>query len=603
MVTLKVSRGQYAGYIVVANPADDNLDMNGFYIRLREQSAPATPAANSTFLYAKDKTGVSNLYFKDDAGVEHDLTGGGVTFPLTPDKNARGNVTGTVTIDLSLSNAHVQTMTLTGNITFVFSNPPASTKNIQFQLDILQDATGGRTITWPASVTVTPAINSGANERTVILCQTSDAGTTYDAFNTSSSASVLNAANRFLSNLDTPTAVNQHLLPDATLVKNLGNTSFRWNEIHLAELRFTSTGTLDGTIPEITTSTGNIRIGVATAKLIELMVNAATEYEFSSTNLDLKSNTLSGIGATMTGSTTTNILRQDINGWSIEVGTGDTIDFSVNSIAQLSIVAGATPKIRILGQNAIEFNAEGSIVTGTTNINRTSTGLAYNALTTKTHRFLIDNTIVVNLSSTKLIISGGNSLNFDTDGSIIAGDYEVRRIANKLNLNCPTGKSITFSRNAVEGVVIVDNVLSTGTGTVITGRLENGSTSSTYIDFIGDTQLEYNVLDTGSTGLHRFEIAGSDRLTIQNTVVQIVADLKILDEDIILGTTTGTKIGTATTQKIGFWNKTPVVQPAAYTVSNPTTDRVFDAGADNLANTRNVLGTLIQDLQSIGILG
>ena len=39
--------------------------------------------------------------------------------------------------------------------------------------------------------------------------------------------------------------------------------------------------------------------------------------------------------------------------------------------------------------------------------------------------------------------------------------------------------------------------------------------------------------------------------------------------DITVGTTTGTKIGTATTQKISLWNATPVVQPAA--VANITT--------------------------------
>lgn len=32
--------------------------------------------------------------------------------------------------------------------------------------------------------------------------------------------------------------------------------------------------------------------------------------------------------------------------------------------------------------------------------------------------------------------------------------------------------------------------------------------------------------------------------------------------DLTFGTTTGTKIGEATAQKIGFWNATPVVQPA-----------------------------------------
>jgi hypothetical protein len=35
--------------------------------------------------------------------------------------------------------------------------------------------------------------------------------------------------------------------------------------------------------------------------------------------------------------------------------------------------------------------------------------------------------------------------------------------------------------------------------------------------------------------------------------------------NITVGTTTGTKIGTATTQKLGFYNATPVVQPAAVT--------------------------------------
>ena len=39
--------------------------------------------------------------------------------------------------------------------------------------------------------------------------------------------------------------------------------------------------------------------------------------------------------------------------------------------------------------------------------------------------------------------------------------------------------------------------------------------------------------------------------------------------NITVGTTTGTKIGTATTQKLGFYNATPVVQPAA--VANATT--------------------------------
>ena len=36
-------------------------------------SAPGTPEADQLRLYAKDLTGVSALFYKDDAGVEHDL--------------------------------------------------------------------------------------------------------------------------------------------------------------------------------------------------------------------------------------------------------------------------------------------------------------------------------------------------------------------------------------------------------------------------------------------------------------------------------------------------------------------------------------------------
>lgn len=73
--------------------------------------------------------------------------------------------------------------------------------------------------------------------------------------------------------------------------------------------------------------------------------------------------------------------------------------------------------------------------------------------------------------------------------------------------------------------------------------------------------------------------------------------------NMVLGTTTGTKIGTATTQKLGFWNATPVVRPAAYTPTNVTPDRAFDADSTTMDEMADVLGTLINDLQSIGLIG
>jgi hypothetical protein len=54
-----------------------DLKLGGF-AEYTEIAAPSTPAANKLRLYAKDNgSGVSNLYFLDDAGVEHDLGAGG----------------------------------------------------------------------------------------------------------------------------------------------------------------------------------------------------------------------------------------------------------------------------------------------------------------------------------------------------------------------------------------------------------------------------------------------------------------------------------------------------------------------------------------------
>lgn len=73
--------------------------------------------------------------------------------------------------------------------------------------------------------------------------------------------------------------------------------------------------------------------------------------------------------------------------------------------------------------------------------------------------------------------------------------------------------------------------------------------------------------------------------------------------DFTLNVTTGTKIGTSTSQKLGFWNATPVVQNTGWNPTNVTTDRAFDASATTLAEIANVLGTLINQLKTYGLLG
>lgn len=73
--------------------------------------------------------------------------------------------------------------------------------------------------------------------------------------------------------------------------------------------------------------------------------------------------------------------------------------------------------------------------------------------------------------------------------------------------------------------------------------------------------------------------------------------------DFVLDTITGSKIGTSTSQKLGFWNATPVTQNTGWNPTNVTTDRVFDADSTTTAELADVLGTLINQLKTYGILG
>lgn len=81
-------------------------------------------------------------------------------------------------------------------------------------------------------------------------------------------------------------------------------------------------------------------------------------------------------------------------------------------------------------------------------------------------------------------------------------------------------------------------------------------------------------------------------------------------KDVTVGTTTGTKIGTGTTQKLGFWNAAPVVQPA----STGTTTTGFTANASanvvcaestftgNTGSTTYTVSDIVKNLKTAGIL-
>jgi hypothetical protein len=118
-----------AGDVLVAIPKATSGTADGWYI-------VSTPQSLSGFITA---TGVATLTNKT---IEAGIFTNGYT-----EEVATANTSTAYTIDLA--GGSVQILTLTGNCTFTF---PTATAGRSFFLLLKQDATGGRTVTWPAAV-------------------------------------------------------------------------------------------------------------------------------------------------------------------------------------------------------------------------------------------------------------------------------------------------------------------------------------------------------------------------------------------------------------------------------------------------------------------
>jgi len=91
--------------------------------------------------------------------------------------------------------------------------------------------------------------------------------------------------------------------------------------------------------------------------------------------------------------------------------------------------------------------------------------------------------------------------------------------------------------------------------------------------------------------------------TLKTASLSLTGSLTLADaSNIIAGTTTGTKIGTANTQKIGLWNTTPIVQP-----TTSITAATFAANTSGIANDTATydgytVGKVVKALRNFGLL-
>jgi len=102
-------------------------------------------------------------------------------------------------------------------------------------------------------------------------------------------------------------------------------------------------------------------------------------------------------------------------------------------------------------------------------------------------------------------------------------------------------------------------------------------------------------LEAWADGLEAIRLTPSDT----GVDIRLLGDTTMADaKNIIVGSSTGTKIGTATTQKLGFYNASPVAQPSAYTQTYATANKIHD-NPTGAAITDSSGGTASQTIAAI----
>ena len=138
---------------MVANDQAVNAMAQGVRFTARTTPASADVDANELHTYGKLWGTVSHLYGKaGDDDLER----------LYQPRSSK-QLTDGATINIDWEDANAQYVTLAGNRTLEFDNP---VEGVAVVLMLIQDGTGGRTVTWPAAIkwpgNVEPTLSTGA---------------------------------------------------------------------------------------------------------------------------------------------------------------------------------------------------------------------------------------------------------------------------------------------------------------------------------------------------------------------------------------------------------------------------------------------------------
>ena len=206
-----------------------------------------------------------------------------------------------------------------------------------------------------------------------------------------------------------------------------------------------------------------------------------------------------------------------------------------------------------------------------------------------------------------------NALAVTTNGTIIYNQERITSLDNA-TIGATTAAAGTFTSLTATSISASDgNITNVGDINCDSISADDAATGLNVIFDGTDTgDNKITLTDNLASALDITESSNSYlKFTTTNSGEKVVfgKDLDISgDHDLIVGTSTGTKIGTAATQKIGFFNATPVVQQNTTGTTTGTTGGSGTALHTNatitggVGSTAYTVGDIVKALKTLGLL-
>ena len=502
------------------------------YTEFNEVGTPTNPVADRGRFFAKATAtpDIAAPFWIDFNGDEFDLREGTIAFPINFPEIDNGNATAIQDVEFGIAERHSQEFTLTQNTTLTFSGTTADTTEYM-NLFIIQDVTGGHTLTLPAGtvnkVAVEAAINLSSDAQTGLVIRFSF-GVFYAFVENDPTAS---SQTPWASNIDA----------DGFDLQDLSNIEFRettgapvagtpaiWhtsgelvfdttvNDLYRWQVNGVTQMFLDGSLSELNLngndivnlvnlefSTSSITISdqsndmifdVPSTKSFSFDIDGTPEYTFDGAQADFNANDLFDVGLiTLQNSKT-------ISSSSIAIEVNDRIDFTEFTGTNY-VGATGNGEISLQGQTSVQLSINGAFIVTTTN------GL-------------------VDISVSDLQLDSNQSLILDSgvNAQTITGDVDG------ITLNVPTNDSFDFTINSVSEYLFSSVSLDMNNNILLmgTGEIQFASIDTTISDQSNDM-----IFDVGLGEFFSFDIGGGPEYTFSDTQADFnsnnITDLGFID--------------------------------------------------------------------------